>query len=162
MANPFTIEDPRIIEALKARRIQASKVNETTLEDLRQVLSDAVEEGLTTTQIGDRFADYYSNQIGESAARPMTAARTQVAGVVNDGQMAAARAAGGTLKKIWIHGGSAEPRPAHLAAQGRYAAGIGLDEKFEINGHLCDAPGDSSLPVGESANCTCMVGFIPA
>jgi hypothetical protein len=90
----------------------------------------------------------------------MTAARTQTAGIVNEGRMIAAREVGG-LKKAWLHGNPAEARDAHMAAQARYAATpIGLDQKFVVNGHECDAPGDPALPVSESANCTCMVKFV--
>jgi hypothetical protein len=74
--------------------------------------------------------------------------------------MAAARAAGGLLKG-WLHGGSSEPRPAHLAAQDRYMAEpIELDEMFSVNGHEADAPGSTELPVEETANCTCCVVFV--
>ena len=155
----FQIEDPRIREALKARSIQGSKVNETTREELRAILEQALDDGATVTEIGDRVAEYYAENIGESAARPMLAARTQLAGIVNDGQMAAARSAG-NLMKSWLHGGSNEPRAGHLRAQTDYVRNpIGLDEKFVVNGFECDAPGDAGLPVEEVANCTCMVVF---
>lgn len=161
-ANPFTIDDPIVRAGIAGRKVQAAKANDTTAEDLRGILAEAIESGETLTSIGDRIAEYYRTAIGEGAARPMTAARTQVAGAVNDGRMAAAKAVGG-LRKAWLHGGSAEPRSGHLDAQERYmAAPIGMDEKFRVNGFECDAPGDSALPVGEVANCTCMVVFVEA
>jgi hypothetical protein len=73
--------------------------------------------------------------------------------------MIAAREVGG-LKKGWLHGGSKEAREAHLAAQARYLANpLDLDDKFEVNGFECDAPGDSDLPPDEVCNCSCMVTF---
>ena len=157
--NPFTVDDPRIQAAIDARKIQAAKMNETTAEDLRGIIRDGVNDGLSTAEIGDNIAGYYSGIIGSDSARSMTAARTQMAGIVNDGQMASARAAGG-VKKIWIHGNPAEARPAHLDAQSRYADGIELDAKFRINGVDMDAPGDADADISETANCTCCVGFI--
>ena len=155
----FSVGDPRVMEAIERRVIQAGKVNDTTERDLRELIRDGFAEGDTTAQLGMRIADYYREHVGEGQARPMTAAATQTTGIINDGRMIAARSVGG-LRKGWLHGGSREPRPAHVEAQARYQAEpIGLDEQFEINGLRADAPGDAALPVGEVANCTCMVTF---
>lgn len=161
-ANPFEIEDPRVQEALVNRRIQGAKINDTTEDELRKILGEAVAAGDSAAQLGDRIADYYNaNAAGETTARPQTAARTQINGLVNDGRMAAANKVKG-LKKAWLHGGSAEAREAHLSAAARYQAQpIPLNEKFEVNGIAMDAPGDASAPVGEVANCSCMVIFVP-
>lgn len=158
--NPLQIEaNPAFEEALNERRIQGVKINATTEDDLRNVFREAFAAGDTVAQMGDRIAGYYKSRcVGEDSARPLTAARTQTAGLVNEGQMLAAREVGG-LVKFWIHGAPDDPREAHVEAEERYAAGIPLDEKFVVNGSECDQPGDAALPVGESANCTCTVGF---
>ncbi len=158
--NPLQIEaSPAFEEALNERRIQGVKINATTEDDLRGIFREAFAAGDTVAQIGDRIAGYYKTRcVGEDAPRPVTAARTQTAGLVNEGQMIAAREVGG-LVKFWIHGAPDDPREAHIAAERQYAAGIPLTEKFVVNGHECDQPGDAALPVGESANCTCTVGF---
>jgi len=156
----MTSEDPRFQQALEQRRIQGAKVNDTTEKALREIMEQAVADGASVGDLADRFAEYYKDQaVGEKAARPLTAARTQTAGIVNDGRMLAAREVGG-LRKGWLQGSSEEPRPAHAAATSKYQANpIGLDESFEINGHAMDAPGDASAPASETANCTCMVTF---
>jgi hypothetical protein len=72
----------------------------------------------------------------------------------------AAREVGG-LKKGWLHGGSKEPRPEHLAAQAKYLVNpIGLDEKFEVGGASMDSPGDADAPIEQIANCTCMMTLV--
>jgi len=156
----FHVEDPRVLEALEKRKIQGTAINDTTEDAVREVLREGFEAGDTAAQLAERVDEYYkTNCIGEDKHRPMTAARTQTTGIVNDGRMLAAREVGG-LKKGWLHGGSAEARPEHVAAQTHYLEEpIGLDEQFIVNGYACDAPGDSTLPVGETANCTCMVSF---
>jgi hypothetical protein len=162
--NPFSVEDPRIMQALEKRKIQGAMVNSTTEEDLRQLFAKAIDEGLTTAEIGDRIAEYYHGNIGADSARPQTAANTQMTGLVNDGRMAAAQSAGG-LVKGWLHGGSEHPRPDHLAAQAKYLnSPIPLNEPFTIpgSGAQCQAPGDADLPIGEVANCTCMAVFTAA
>jgi hypothetical protein len=155
----FSVEDPRVMEAIERRAIQASKVNDTTTGDLREIIRTGFAEGDTTAQLGERLAEYFKASVGEDKARPMTAAATQTTGIVNDGRMIAARSVGGLLKG-WLHGGSREPRPAHLAAESQYQAEpIGLEEKFSVNGFAADAPGDAALPAGETCNCTCSVTF---
>jgi HK97 family phage portal protein len=162
-ANPFTVEDPRVMEAIKARKIQATKINETTNEDLRGIIRKSFAEGATTRQLGDSIAEYYKNNaVGENSARPMTAAQTQTAGIINDGRMIAARSVGG-LKKGWLQGSSNEPRPDHTAAMNEYMANpIPLDEKFVVGGVEMDAPGDADAPIEQTANCNCMAVFFAA
>lgn len=154
-------QDPAFEKALAGRQIQGLRVNDTTEEDLRGIFHEAYDTGATLNEIADSIAGYYKERmVGEGASRPMTAARTQTAGIVNEGRMIAAKQVGG-LKKAWLHGSPNEPRPAHLEAQERYLAEpIGLDEKFEVNGIACDAPGSTELPVEEVANCTCTVLFV--
>lgn len=162
--NPFAIDDPRVMEALAARKEAAVLANNTTQAALSDVLGKALDEGLGMAETSDLIDAYYrENCIGENTHRPLTAARTETAGIVNDGRMLAARKVGGGLRKGWLHGAPDEPRPAHLDAQTTYmAAPIALEEKFVVNGHACDAPGSTELPIEETANCTCMVVFFPA
>lgn len=154
-------KDPRLTEALKRRTIQGLKINDTTEEDLRKIFDAAFEEGLTTVQMADKIAEYYAaNGVGEESIRSQTAAMTQTTGLVNDGKMIAANDVGGLLKG-WLHGGSKDARPAHLAAQAQYLDNpIPLDEPFVVNGFECNAPGDESLPPEEVCNCSCMVTFV--
>jgi hypothetical protein len=136
-------------------------VNETTEEDLREIFRKGFEEGLSTAEIGDRIAGYYRDHcVGADKVRPQTAARTQTAGCVNDGLMAAARDVGG-VRKFWIHGGSRDPRPEHEAAAARYDEehAIPLDEDFEVGGERMSAPGDAAADISQTANCSCVVGF---
>lgn len=160
--NALTVEDPRVMNAVEARRIQGLKVNDTTEEKLRGIFRDGLENGATLADLEDGIAEYYNtNCVGESSARPKTAARTQVAGIVNDGELMAAQDVGG-LKKYWIHGSPDEPRPEHVEAARTYDAAhaIGLDEEFVVGGERMSAPGDANADVGQTANCTCGVGFV--
>ncbi len=157
----FNVDDPHVRAAVARRRIQGLKVNDTTEQALRGIFATAVEEGLTVSDTADRIAEYYNtNCVGTDRARPMTAARTQTAGIVNDGQLAAAKAVGG-LKKFWIHGSPEEPRESHVRAAREYDAAhaIALDDTFLVDGERMDAPGDPSADVSNTANCTCFLGF---
>lgn len=59
--------------------------------------------------------------------------------------------------KIWKHSGSKKnnPRKAHQDLSGTE---IGVDDKFEVNGHEADYPRDTSLPASERVNCHCAMG----
>jgi hypothetical protein len=157
----FEVDDPRVQAAIRAREIQAAKANGTTVDAIRGLVARALEEGLSAADLGDQIAGYYNdNCVGETAARPQTAARTQVAGTVNEGRMLAARSTNADLRKGWLHGDSADPRPAHIQAESTYLASpIGLDDDFVVNGYTCSQPGDARLPPGEVCNCTCSVVF---
>jgi hypothetical protein len=152
--------DPRLMAALRDRQIQGLQVNDTTEDALRGIIQKNFEAGGTTLELGDAIAGYYKDHcVGAESVRPMTAARTQTAGIVNEGRMLAAEEVGG-LKKGWLHGGSKEPRESHMAAQREYLGSpIPLNEKFRVGGYECDAPGSTELPVEEVANCSCMVVF---
>jgi hypothetical protein len=158
----FQIADPRVQAAIEDRVIHATLVNDTTEEALRKILSDSFAEGDTPAMLADRIDAYYAaNAKGPTAARPMTAALTQTNGIVNEGRMLAASFAGGLLKG-WLHGSSEDPRAAHVAAESTYtSAPLPLDGQFVVNGHACSAPGDASLPIEETANCTCTLIFVP-
>jgi len=161
--NPFEVKDGRVLAALDRRRIQGAKVNATTEDALREILREGFKEGATLIEVGDAIDGYYKEHAaGAGSYRAQTAARTQTAGIVNDGRLLAAEEVGG-LKKGWLHGGSKEARPSHLAAQAKYLnEPIGLSEKFTLeSGQSCDAPGDADLTVDETANCSCMVVFVP-
>jgi hypothetical protein len=159
-SNPFQIDDPRIAEAIRRRQIQGAEINGTTEADLRAIIRTSFEDGLSSAEMGDRMAEYYANNcVGETSARPMTAARTQTAGIVNDGRLAAAMEVGGLLKG-WGHGNPNEPREAHIAAAEKYDAHpIPLDEPFIVNGVEIMSPGAADAPIGEIANCTCFLTF---
>ena len=160
-AQPFAVDDPRVAEAIERRRIQGLKVNDTTEEELRKILRTWADEGGTGPQLADSIAQYYKDQaVGADRVRPMTAARTQTAGIVNDGRLAAAQAVGGLLK-YWVHGSPDDPRPDHLEAARQYDRehAIALDAAFAVGGEQMQAPGDAGASVGNVANCTCMLAF---
>jgi hypothetical protein len=162
-ANPFEVNDPRVIDAIERRKFQGKHANETTAEALREIFTEALTEGWTNDEKAAAIDAYYKEHcLGSTNHRPLTAARTQTAGIINDGRHLAANEVGG-LKKGWLHGAPGDPRPAHVAAQEMYLAEpIALNEPFVVNGHACQTPGSTELPVGETANCTCMQVYVAA
>jgi len=157
----FSIDDPRTKAALESWQVNGTKVNDTTEEALGEILTKSIEEGQTLGEFADAIDSYYDQHAkGEKSHRAQTAARTQTAGVVNKGELIAAREVGG-LVKYWIHGSPEEPREEHVAAAQAYGPdnAIGLDEKFVVGGVTMDHPLDPEAPVSAVANCTCTLGF---
>lgn len=156
----FQVDDPRVMAALDGRKLQGTAINDTTEDAFRDVIRAAFEEGDNPAQLADRIDEYYkAHCAGETSHRPMTAARTQTAGIVNEGRLLAANAVGG-LKKGWLHGAPEEARPEHLDAQATYqAAPIPLEQDFVVGGVAMKAPGDANAPIEQIANCTCMLTF---
>lgn len=105
-------------------------------------------------------ARQYSNALLKS--RGETIARTETAQAVRMSQAEAWRQvmdAEGlppeAIQKTWIHGGGvSDPRPHHVAANGKTV--IGFDTPFELaNGARLQYPHDPAAPGSETINCTC-------
>jgi hypothetical protein len=150
------------MKALEGRKIQGLKVNDTTEEALRDIFKAGFEAGSSLSEISDKIAGYYKdNCVGEDSVRSMTAARTQTAGIVNEGQLLAAKEVGG-LRKYWIHGNPEDPRETHIEAASTYDSSnaIGLEDMFIVGGEKMDGPGDSGADISNVANCSCSLGFV--
>lgn len=89
------------------------------------------------------------------AARAETITRTEAGRVLEAAAQArmkeAARVVPG-LKKQWQHGGSALPRPAHLAAHGQIRE---VNEPFDVGGEKLMFPRDPAGSAGNTINCSC-------
>ncbi len=81
-------------------------------------------------------------------------ARTQTAGVVSTGRHAGFKHAG-VKKKAWLTSRDDTVRDSHKQAEARYAAGIPIDQAFEIGSSLLMYPGDPAGQVAEIINCRC-------
>ena len=79
-------------------------------------------------------------------------ARTETTSAMNSAKYIAGDVSGLLLDKIWIHGGSLEPRPEHLALDGKKVA---QNENFNVAGHLMKYPGDKNGGASQVINCTC-------
>lgn len=66
-----------------------------------------------------------------------------------------------TLKR-WVHGASREPRPEHLTAASRYAAGIPWGQQFEIGSYRTPRPRGPGLPGPQRFGCRCQVAPVLA
>lgn len=130
-----------------------------------KLIAGAVDKPLTQAQI-DRITGQYSERL--LLVRGLMIARTERSAAINMGRQEAWSQAANRLGlprsavwKEWRHSNrQMEPRIAHVAANGTRVQG--LDGMFNINGHYCLHPHDSTLPADEVINCECQVKyFIP-
>lgn len=61
------------------------------------------------------------------------------------------------MDKIWNHGGTKDPRPAHIALDG---VKIPADQKFNVGGELMDEACQFGASAGNVINCGCSVTYV--
>ena len=132
-------------------------VTETTRKKVQEILGDAIERGLNPTQTQELLLE----EIGDPK-RARAIARTESTRANNEGKKRSAQdyanETGQVLFKVWIWGGSREPRIEHFELQNKP---IRSDEKFiGINGLLMDKPGDISGGAINTVNCSCTVVYL--
>lgn len=96
----FEFTNPSVSRFVDSATVRlASTINETTAYDMRQVLGDSLERGLTTQET----ANEVQNRLGVTAPRAETIARTESARAYVQGQEEAWKQSGGVVTgKKWL------------------------------------------------------------
>ena len=131
-------------------------VNENTSAKIKIVLGEAAELGLNPFET----AQYLTDIIGD-AKRALGIARTEGTRANSIGKERSsqdwANETGTELFKLWVHGGSREPRLDHIAmGQNRP---IRKDESFSLGGGM-RYPGDPAGGGSQTVNCSCTVVYM--
>lgn len=128
-----------------------TKVNETTLETIQQLVLQANAENWTVDQfareIGDKLEDF-------EAWRSQLWARTESAKVDNYGQTEGFKEAEFIERKGWMCSFVPESREAHMEADGQEVA---LDDDFTVDRESLSYPGDPKGKAENVINCLCTV-----
>ncbi|GIN39038.1 hypothetical protein J19TS1_19870 [Heyndrickxia oleronia] len=124
-----------------------------THEAVEKLLKEGIENGDSIQQIELKMKDL--PQFDRKRAR--TTAITEVLTASSKAQWESYMQSPAVMGKKWKHSGSKKntPRPAHVDLDGTV---VGIDEKFDVNGHEADFPRDPSLPASERVNCHCVLG----
>jgi hypothetical protein len=131
-----------------------AKVNENTFNQIREVLGDSIEQGLNPFQTEKLLR----KEIG-SKTRATAIARTESTRANNMGKERSAQEweneTGTVLWKLWVWGGSRDPRIEHVNLQNKP---IPKDALFVgIDGKPMSKPGDLSGGPQNTINCSCTV-----
>jgi len=135
-------------------------VNDNTLKQIQDVLADGIEQGLNPFQLEKLLFDQIPN-----INRARAIARTESTRAYNEGKKKSAQdwanQTGTILWKLWIHGGSKEPRFQHIQAQDKP---IRADQPFVFTTKgvevFMDKPGDVNGGAAQTINCSCVVVYV--
>jgi len=133
---------------------KVTQVSQTTVNQVRQLISRGEKEGLGTEAIGREIRKSIP---GIASYRAATIARTETHTASNIGAMAAAQATGLNLRKEWLAAEDDRTREDHADADGQI---VGLNEPFTVGGVQMMEPGDPSAPPEQTINCRCAVAFL--
>lgn len=149
----FNISDFNVQQALKNLTFKfANLVNNTTQEQLRKELSEAIAEGENIYQIRKRVQKVFDGTVRSEAYRARMIARTETISIANGGSRLAYEQSKVVEKKEWLSSRDNRVRPSHVQADGQIK---GLKEKFVVGGFPLDYPGDPNAPPQERINCRC-------
>lgn len=140
---------------------KVSQVTKTTKEQIRKVIENSVEKGLSAVNTAKEIQKQ-ANSI-TTKKRALLIARTENTVSSNYGAMAGAKASGLVLYKKWIvRSGDSKTRDAHLGMIDKEP--IPMDQLFEVGGQKMNHPGDNKHGASASniCNCRCVLAFIPA
>jgi 2'-5' RNA ligase len=152
--NPFTAR------VLAQSGSQITNIAETTQLNAMRIIKAAYNEGLS---IRDTATAIRAGMKEATQARARLIARTELAGVVNGGSLAAVRIVsahtGDVYEKEWLTAAGAK-FPRHNTYVGLNHQRRPLDHPFDVGGHDLDHPGDPSGPPEEICNCRCAISYV--
>jgi SPP1 gp7 family putative phage head morphogenesis protein len=143
----FNVRNPKVVEWIDKKVFKfADEVTNTTQEQLRKTLKEAIEKGESMEDVEKRIANVFD--IATSSRTEMIA-RTEVISASNAGAEMAYEQSGVVEKKQWLAAQDDRVRESHAAIDGEV---VGLNEHFS-NGLAF--PGDPSGPPEEVIQCRC-------
>ena len=155
LLSDFDVNNPLIRQWLETAAFTfAQEVNKTTIEQLRAVLQEGIDNGASI----DELAETIKQTFGEiSDTRAETIARTETAEAVNAGSIEAARQSSVVAGKVWLSARDQRVRESHIEAHGQERK---LDEAFDVGGSSLMHPGDGNGAPEEIINCRCVMTWI--
>lgn len=132
---------------------RADNITEASVRRLQSILADAIDEGMTTSEIAGEIRTV----IG-SASRASLIARTETHTAASAGMDLQAQATGLDLTRVWQATEDERTRPSHAEADQQKRK---MGEPFLVGGAHLSYPGDPSGPPGEIINCRCVLLYEP-
>lgn len=145
----FDLHNPRLQAVISERaKALADFVSTTTADQISQLVSDGLANGLSTEQIADQIdAVVFGDQ---AAARAALIARTESIGALNEAEYVTATETGLFSQKEWLTQGDDRVRDSH--AEYEDAGPVAME--YEYAPGLVH-PGDQGAEIEEVANCRC-------
>lgn len=138
----------------------ATEINETTKKKLREVLSQAIEDGASIQEQKKRLLEVVDDTFAQDkTARALLIARTESCTTINAGSLELYKTENVQMKE-WIAVQDDRTREAHSLIDGTV---VPITDKFEIPATsetdvaYLDYAGDASAPAEQVCNCRCTV-----
>lgn len=139
----------------------AKEINQTTINDLNDLLIFAMENGTgledtkkAIKELFDRYNNIPDDGQGEKLSRAEMIARTETSNVKNAMSYNRYKASKKVIGYEWLATGGKGARENHTALDG---VTIDKDGFFNVSGYKVKRPYDSKLPAKEKINCRCDV-----
>lgn len=146
---------PAAQDALKELKLRyAVSTLKTTKKDLNRLINHALADGLSNADLARNIRSLYGEQY--AGYRSLRIARTEVTNVINAGVHDTLDYEG-VKKKRWIATLDDRTRESHYEEMQDTVRGIPIDQSFNLDGNLCEFPGDETLPPEDRINCRCTV-----
>ena len=149
----FSLDNRRVQEYLRQKRIRVGGVSRTVHEQLRNKLRLGFDEGRTLAELSQDVRGVM--KAGQS--RSLTIARTETAQSVSGGRQFGMEQAG-TPGKSWLSARDGTVRETHQAAEAQYLnSPIPVDQLFVVGAAQLMFPADpNSGDSSETINCRCV------
>lgn len=155
----FDVTNPLVARVMAQAGSQIVDIAETTQLNVMRIVRKSYEAGLSIPHTAAAIREGMQEADG---ARSRLIARTELAGAVNGGSLAAVKiveqATGTSYRKIWMTAPGAK-HPRHYLYDGLNGQARKLTEKFDVGGAELDHPGDSEGPPREICNCRCAMKY---
>lgn len=155
----FDVENPLVQKVLAQAGSQVTEIAQTTQLNVMRVIRASYEQGLTIPDTAKAI------QVGMAEAAPIRAtliARTELAGAVNGGSLAATQivqeVTGVGYRKEWLTADGAK-YPRHADYDGLDGQVQNLEDPFDVGGVQMMHPADPDGPPEEVCNCRCTMAY---
>lgn len=155
----FDVTNPFTANVLAQSGSQVTHIAETTRANVMRTIRASYREGLS---IPDTAKAIQAGMREAAPARARMIARTELAGAVNGGSLAATQIVSGVTGDVYYKQWLTAPgavNPRHEEYDGLDGQTVALDDNFDVGGAALDFPGDPGGEPGETINCRCTLAF---
>lgn len=155
----FDAANPLAARVLSAAGQHIVSISQTTQLDVMKVIRAGYDEGLSIPDTAKAIQAYMAEA---GPVRATMIARTELAGAMNGGSLAATQAvsdaSGGDYQKTWMTApGAVYPR--HENYDGLDGQTVALSDDFQVGDSQLQFPGDPGGDPGEVINCRCTMTY---
>jgi len=139
----------------------ANEIVGTSIEELRSILSNGLQEGLSNDEIAKLIVGKFEDQLSKS--RTIRIVRTETHNVLMFANLASTQILNDELnlglQKEWVAVEDERTREDHQIADGQIVA---MEDRFSVGPDQMLRPGDPSASPGNVINCRCALVFVPS